>query len=115
MQVLPMDTARKIIAIMMGGEEATKEKTPNKPEPQIEETKPEALEPPQNINYSSPVIEPKTIERSQPQVEVNKATFQPLHENTGYSAPKNIDLILDVPLGYFSSTGKNKKEYQGYT
>jgi len=42
-------------------------------------------------------------------VEVQKAAFQPLQETKGYSVPKNIDLIMDVPLEISVLLGRTKK------
>ena len=48
--------------------------------------------------------------RPEPQVEVLHADFQPLTVNQGQvHAPKNIDLILDVPLEISVVLGKTKK------
>lgn len=100
MQLLPFSTAKKIVSIMMGQEEAVateetapvnetiQEKPIEKPREKYEEVKEAAHE---------------------PRVEVQKATFQPLQATSAYSTPKNIDLILDVPLEISVVLGKTKK------
>jgi flagellar motor switch protein FliN/FliY len=111
MQVLPTQTAKKIVAIMMGTEET-------EVEPKIEITPKPAPAPvtevPQyaptyNNVQSEPEYEPKPIERQQPQVEVRQAEFKPLTKAPVYNSARNIDLILDVPLEISVVLGKTKK------
>lgn len=104
MQVLPIETAKKISAIMMGVQsgESTEgaESAPEVSEkPQAQKTQAEELE----------YIQEKPIESNLPPVEVQKAAFQPLEESKGYSVPKNIDLIMDVPLEISVLLGRTKK------
>ncbi|GLC32320.1 flagellar motor switch phosphatase FliY [Clostridium omnivorum] len=114
MQLLPVETAKKIVSIMMGTEtsEPTKTAEPTK----IEETaKPQETqrqethtqqrvshEEPQSSYYQEPV-------RQQPPVEVQKAAFQPLGNAAASAIPKNIDLILDVPLEISVVLGRTRK------
>jgi flagellar motor switch protein FliN len=108
MQLLPVDTAKKIVSIMMGQEN----------EPPVAENRAkkdqrvETQQIPQR-GYEAPAgygdIREKSIERSQPQVEVHQASFQPLQESGTRTAPKNIDLILDVPLEISVVLGRTKK------
>ncbi len=116
MQVLPIDTARKIVEIMMGGEQKSESPQEPKSEPKkqpLQENKEPVFNESSNFNNSSSggyeYVEPKNIEYNSPPVEVHKAAFQPLQENHGYSAPKNIDLILDVPLDISVVLGRSKK------
>src|SRR5665647_2495602 len=51
----------------------------------------------------------KPIERPEPQVEVRQAAFVPLTKTPVYNSPRNIDLILDVPLEISVVLGKTKK------
>lgn len=96
MQLLPFSTAKKIVSIMMGQEE----------EPAVIET----------VSVDKIVVE-KPIENhsqaksreTEPTVEVQKAEFQPLQQSVSHSTPKNIDLILDVPLEISVVLGKTKK------
>lgn len=108
MQILPVDTAKKIVSIMMGEEQEA---------PKVEE-KPKAEKREQQKNVSNKAAEPdyvyeqiqeKPIERTQPAVEVHQASFQPLQNSIVRSAPKNIDLILDVPLEISVVLGRTKK------
>ncbi|MBU3155058.1 flagellar motor switch phosphatase FliY [Clostridium estertheticum] len=113
MQVLPIETAKKIVAIMMGTEAS--EESAKVAEPQIETKTPEAhVEEPQYEQRSAqeaPQQEyyAKPIERQEPQVEVRKAAFQPLKKAPLYNSPRNIDLILDVQLEISVVLGKTKK------
>lgn len=122
MQLLPINTAKKIVSIMMGQEESTpsKPKSQSAPTPQ-NETQPEpqyakevqpAVQSTNNTyaqpNYYEPVQE-KPIERPQPKVEVHQASFQSLKESAVTGAHKNIDLILDVPLEISVVLGRTKK------
>ena len=114
MQILPMGTAKKIVSIMMGQEE-----------PEVKQPKPkqQAAAPVQTqATISSPVqapqpqVQPKPAEMYyepaytapvQP-VNVHQASFQPLQQIAVHEGPKNIDLILDVPLEISVVLGKAK-------
>jgi flagellar motor switch protein FliN/FliY len=106
-QILPVETARKIIDIMMGKEEAPAPKSIEQPAPrrETETTRREEAPPPQVYDR---VVE-KPTERSQPPVEVHAASFQSLGESSVHHQPKNIDLILDVPLEISVVLGRTKK------
>jgi flagellar motor switch protein FliN/FliY len=118
MQLLPMATAKKIVAIMMGQEEPIKEEPQSVSGPKHTEQQPQYTSQPQYTQpdpqvaytqsqnlYEKPAELPK-----QPPVEVHQATFQPLAQPTAYtSMPKNIDLILDVPLEISVVLGRTKK------
>ena len=112
MQILPIETAKKIVSIMMGQEEEpapTPTPAPAKPHvPEHVSPKPAATaHEPQEMPmayYEQPKQAP-----AQPPVEVQKASFQPLQETAVYSAPRNIDLILDVPLEISVVLGRTKK------
>lgn len=120
MQLFPVNTAKKIISIMMGKEE---EKAEEKVEEKVEEPKPpapakvESVQPPSpkprpQMENSSHIYE-KPIETSvnKQSVEVQKAVFQPLDTSHSRSSnvPRNIDLILDVPLEISVVLGRTKK------
>ncbi|MBU3159067.1 flagellar motor switch phosphatase FliY [Clostridium frigoris] len=116
MQVLPIETAKKIVSIMMGTEVSSEE--PKVVEPQIEIKTPEVHEESAQtsqyeLNSAKAAPEPeyysKPIERQEPQVEVRKAAFQPLKKAPLYNNPRNIDLILDVKLEISVVLGKTKK------
>lgn len=125
MQLLPVATAKKIVSIMMGQEESEAQTTVQQSEPQnvnqpqSVQSKPQHSEP--EIQYMQPepqaayggsydISEKPADVPKQPAVEVHKATFQPLAQapaNAGM--PKNIDLILDVPLEISVVLGRTKK------
>jgi flagellar motor switch protein FliN/FliY len=111
MQILPMETAKKIVSIMMGNEAPvetvkpeSKQQIHEKPiETQYHETynAPETRQ-----TYREPVREER---RTEPAVEINRASFQPLAESHNAGMPRNIDLILDVPLEVSVVLGRTKK------
>ena len=115
MQILPLTTAKKIVSIMMGDKDepiapAVTVK-PQQPKPQQEkeqrkQPQQQRQQPPQQQQYfeEEPVYEPQG-----PRVDINKADFKPLQESTVHSAPRNIDLILDVPLEISVVLGRTKK------
>jgi len=105
MQILPIETAKKIGAIMMGTEE---QEVVEQPVQQQKKEVPVAATP--KVEAKQQTIEVKPIiERPQPQVEVHQANFEPLDNTNTNSAPKNIDLILDVPLDISVVLGRTKK------
>lgn len=93
MQVLPIETAKKIVGIMTG-EELTENNS------EVIQAKEIMVEEPKVVQ------EPKREEI----VEVHKAAFEPLKEEAVSTAgTKNIDLILDVPLDISVVLGRTKK------
>ena len=105
MQILPIATAKKIGAIMMGTEE---QEVVEQPVQQPKQEVPVAATP--KVEAKKQTIEAKPIiERPQPQVEVHQANFEALDNSNTNSAPKNIDLILDVPLDISVVLGRTKK------
>jgi flagellar motor switch protein FliN/FliY len=108
MQILPVETAKKIIDIMMGKEEPPAPKEVEKPAPKKEQPAPRREEAP----APSPVYErepERSVQRQQPPVEVHAASFQNLGETSTYAQPRNIDLIMDVPLEISVVLGRTKK------
>lgn len=118
MQILPISTAKKIGAIMMGTEEemsddsaptqaaATPETTP------VVEAKPIVEQAPQQPQMAPPPQQPVYQAPQQQQaapVEVHRAQFEPLVPSSGKPLPDNIDLILDVPLNISVVLGRTKK------
>jgi flagellar motor switch protein FliN/FliY len=115
MQILPVETAKKIVSIMMGSENPEPE---NETEPvraaepaRVEgQVKPQEIQRQERVSYEEPQStyyqEPV---RQQPPVEVQKASFQPLGNAAASTVPKNIDLILDVPLEISVVLGRTKK------
>lgn len=114
MQILPMETAKKIVSIMMGNETPEYEPQSQTVQAQIptQAPAPEAApvyEKSREVlteTYSEPVRE---VRAPQPQVEVQKASFQTLTDTSSAHMPKNIDLILDVPLEISVVLGRTKK------
>lgn len=106
MQILPLETARKIGAIMMGVEEQEAPSTQVQPEVKAEAPKPQPKQEAPQV-----AVEPKPIvEKPQPKVEVHQASFEPLDVPSTTAGPKNIDLILDVPLDISVVLGRTKKK-----
>ncbi|MFL0197083.1 flagellar motor switch phosphatase FliY [Clostridium sp. WILCCON 0269] len=121
MQLFPVSTAKKIISIMMGKEEDEKESGVEKNSEVSKEqdtqspaaagtssgTQPEVWQEETSHNiYEKPI---ETNVNKQP-VEVQKAVFQPLDTSPSKgSMPRNIDLILDVPLEISVVLGRTKK------
>lgn len=109
MQILPIETAKKIVAIMMGTEEVEEKAQPVapivEPAPQRREVE---VKPQMETQYVAVESKP-IIEKPQPQVEVHQAHFEPLDNISSHSAPKNIDLILDVPLDISVVLGRTRK------
>ena len=98
MQILPMETAKKIVAIMMGTEVTD------------EQAKAPISQPPASKYASTQQYrEPVDEGYAEPSVEVHRAAFQPLREASVSSASRNIDLILDVPLEISVVLGRTKK------
>lgn len=123
MQILPLDTAKKIVSMMMGEEEAEIETVaaapevtmsapaPATPPPAAQVTTAPAAPVVQNIQeptYKEPVYEAPTP-APRPQVEVQKANFTSLGVENARKSHDNIDLILDVSLEVSVVLGRTKK------
>ena len=107
MQILPLETAKKIVSIMMGKEDESKEMN-NEVIPEVAVT----YEQPQENVYEQAqqqIVEKQIIEKPAPQVEVHQASFEPLSQVAAGASHKNIDLILDVPLDISVVLGRTKK------
>lgn len=112
MQILPVETAKKIVSIMIGKEDENSDASKPNDNPVNNEISVESY----NNSYedvyevNQPVSEKTIIETPQPQVEVHKASFEPLIESkSSVASNKNIDLILDVPLDISVVLGRTKK------
>lgn len=112
MQILPVETAKKIVSIMIGKEDENSDASKPNDNPVNNEISVESY----NNSYedvyevNQPVSEKTIIETPQPQVEVHKASFEPLVESkSSVASNKNIDLILDVPLDISVVLGRTKK------
>lgn len=116
MQILPIYTAKKIGAIMMGTENEVEEVQPQTSQPAASQTS-SVQSAQQPIQQSAPVQQPmagiteKPIVDAKPQqpVEVHEASFAPLQQTSSAPMPQNIDLILDVPLNISVVLGRTKK------
>lgn len=112
MQILPVETAKKIVSIMIGKEDEDSNVSEQNDNPVNNEILVESYNDSYEDVYevNKPVSEKTIIETPQPQVEVHKASFEPLVESkkSGVSN-KNIDLILDVPLDISVVLGRTKK------
>lgn len=109
MQVLRLQTAKKIVSIMMGGESESVEEAIQKKaiENEVAPKEPVVSEP--LVPSKTTVTYTKEPEVQKPKVEVQEASFAPLSQEKQGSLPKNIDLILDVPLDISVVLGKSKK------
>ena len=102
MQILPLITAKKIVSIMMGDVESAPSAPVSPPaKAQTIQTK-QQEQYVEEEQYSQPKVQ-KT------KVDVHQAHFQPLQETTVSTSPRNIDLILDVPLEISVVLGRTKK------
>ena len=117
MQVLPIATAKKIVSIMMGQEEVEEKKEEPKQATAQPQHQAQPQQQPQYMSQPEPQLQPKPAETyyyeqqyapPQPTVNVHQASFQPLRPVAVHDAPKNIDLILDVPLEISVVLGKSK-------
>ncbi|AOR22896.1 flagellar motor switch phosphatase FliY [Clostridium taeniosporum] len=110
MQILPLSTAKKIVSIMMGqdgsaseSENTVAEKTASKP---VQTQKAIPNKEQASIQEKPIVEEPRRVQQP---VEVHEAAFEALAPGGNTQAPKNIDLILDVPLDISVVLGRTKK------
>lgn len=130
MQILPLNTAKKIVSIMMGENQvqASAETFVNEPAPTptpasthtMASSSQPTYEAPVHgqpayqqpvyespINYAAPMSHTQPM--MQPSVEVQKANFAPLGTEHVRKSHDNIDLILDVALDISVVLGRTKK------
>lgn len=113
MQILSIETAKKIVAIMTGEEE--QEEAAVTSEVEIEPEKIEVYNnAPADINEKSINIEEEVreeinIKRDEKPIEVHKASFGELKQGNVGESHRNLDLILDVPLNISVVLGRTKK------
>lgn len=113
MQILPIETAKKIVAIMTGEEE--QEEAAVTSEVEIEPEKIEVYNnAPADISEKSIDIEEEVreeinIKRDEKPIEVHKASFGELKQGNVGESHRNLDLILDVPLNISVVLGRTKK------
>ncbi|NFE94154.1 flagellar motor switch phosphatase FliY [Clostridium botulinum] len=110
MQILPLNTAKKIVSIMMGEEDKSSETIDTT---KVVEEKPIVQATTQKVEVEkSASIQAKPIvetPRVQQPIEVHEAAFETLVPGESTQVPKNIDLILDVPLDISVVLGRTKK------
>jgi len=98
MQVYTLETTKGIAEIMLGGISAVE------PENEVENTYHE--EPEREAFFEDEVLEMQSPEE---EVRIQKPVFSELKEQPRQRSPRNIDLILDVPLELSVVLGKTKK------
>ncbi|MBN1037780.1 flagellar motor switch phosphatase FliY [Clostridium botulinum] len=107
MQILPLNTAKKIVSIMMGEEDdSTEALEPAKvveEKPRVQATTHEQV---QTTIQAKPIVEAPRVQQP---IEVHEAAFETLVPGDTSQVPKNIDLILDVPLDISVVLGRTKK------
>lgn len=122
-QILPIATAKKIVSIMMGTEEDAPVSESAKASTEVK-----VVAEPKEISMNNEDVASETIskdtyrnennysvqgqgivENHEEPVNVKQASFGQLEEIRGAEMPKNIDLILDVPLELSVELGRTKK------
>lgn len=120
MQVLSLDTAKKIASIMMGTEEVEEPKaaetqasggtTASAEIPvQKQESIPQAKEISKQEDEMQYRYEEPVQQRRVEPVEVSQANFEPLTPSNNVAGNRNMDLIMDVPLNVSVVLGRTKK------
>ena len=109
MQILPVPTAKEIGRIMSGTEDASSAINSVLGEEIVAKTIEQSVtQPVVSQPVQQPVQQPMQQPMQQP-VEVHNASFEPLEAGGAHPTPKNIDLILDVPLNVSVVLGRTKK------
>lgn len=110
MQLLPMDMAKKIVGIMMGedieetqhDQDITGGDEVSKTQVDIDNEQSKYIKESTNHKKETPKVKEKPIE-------VQEAIFQPLQQSSKREElPRNIDLIMDVPLDISVVLGRAK-------
>lgn len=130
MQILPLNTAKKIVSIMMGENQvqASAETFVNEPAPTPASASTHTMASSSQPTYEAPVHGQPAYQQPayeapanyappmshtqpmmQPSVEVQKANFAPLGTEHVRKSHDNIDLILDVALDISVVLGRTKK------
>lgn len=105
MQIYTMETVEEITKLMMGGDEEEVKEVP-----QEEAVQSERAEQSPQKEYETADPQAKVKEEAQERTLVQKPVFQDLNEsNENKKAPRNLDLIMDVPLEFSVVLGKSKK------
>lgn len=103
MQLLPYSTAKDIIEAMTSGFKETPSKAPGPVYEPVYEPRPEPRA--ESSIRQEVAVRNEMIE----EVPVHKAQFMPLDKHDTGSQPRNIDLILDVPIEVSVILGRTKK------
>lgn len=115
MQILPIETGKKIVSIMIGEE---KEENSDIAEVEVIESssfgnnfeKPVvSAKPIEEAIKETPIYEEATIEPERKTVAIHNASFESLEPKGNIAGYNNIDLIMDVPLEVSVLLGKTKK------
>lgn len=111
MQILPIETGKKIVAIMTGEEQeeaAITSETKTEPEKvEVNNKAAEIYEKP--IDIDEEIREERYSRKDEKPVEVHKASFGELKQGPVGESHRNLDLILDVPLNISVVLGRTKK------
>ncbi|WP_315077686.1 flagellar motor switch phosphatase FliY [uncultured Clostridium sp.] len=111
MQILPLNTAKKIVSIMMGEEDNSSEVNESakvvEEKPVVQGTTQKAAAQQSVPIQAKPIVEAPRVQQ-QP-IEVHEAAFETLAPGDTAQVPRNIDLILDVPLDISVVLGRTKK------
>lgn len=100
MQILPLDTAMEIADIMLGDEAEVvygRDQVIVKPIEDTHTSQEEQVEPAEQSAVQSE------------SVSIQKPKFQDLTPNESKNSPRNLDLIMDVPLDFSVVLGKSRK------
>ncbi len=112
MQILPIDTAKKIVSIMMGEEEIkeeTKDKIVNEELPSTTYINENQFDINNFLNAEEAITESFNEKNNENSIEVHGASFETLIQGEVSEPNRNIDLILDVPLDISVVLGRTKK------
>ncbi|MCQ2969683.1 MAG: flagellar motor switch phosphatase FliY [Clostridium sp.] len=107
MQVLPLDTAKEIVSMMMGEYKDVKETVATTEQVQVATPPPAPV--PQAMTEPVYEMPNNQVYTSTPQVNVQKANFGQLGVENVKKSHENIDLILDVSLEISVVLGRTKK------
>lgn len=95
MQIFTLETVRNIANIVLADEgEVIQDRELPQPEPPVAPTEPEANQAPQN---------------TEDKIGIQKPEFQELTHAGSLKNPRNLDLIMDVPLQFSVMLGESKK------
>lgn len=107
MQILPLETVNEIADILLGDEAEVIHG--REIESDTSETVTSDVTESESPEYQTTR---KTSEENKPEekpISVQKPQFQELQESTTTSSPRNLDLIMDVPLDFSVVLGKSRK------